>query len=104
MSAMRGGSRWSNLPRAAAALLALLLSVVAGPRGNADDRRADGPRGGAALVAPIDPATVVVLRPAGIRPTAHRVDVSRAAVVATPVRRASVARPLRGTPVAARAP
>ena len=97
-------SRWSNLPRAAAALLALLLSVVAGPRGNADDRRADGPRGGAALVAPIDPVTAAVVQAVDIAPTVRLVEVVRTATVFVPAPRASAARPLRGTPVAARAP
>ena len=97
-------SRWSSLPRAAAALLALLLSVVAGPRGNADDRRADGPRGGAAQVAPIHPLVAVVARPLAKAQSTPVVVAISLPLVAQSALRCLAVRPLSGTPVAARAP
>ena len=98
---------WSNLPRAAATLLALLLSVVAGPRGNADDRRADGSRGEVAQVAPIHPLHLLEVRcvqPSGIASPDRHTGLTPVFVWLPLVPRSFTARPLRGTPVAARAP
>lgn len=95
---------WSNLPRAAATLLALLLSVLAGPRGNADDRRAEGSRGEVAQVAPIHPLEVRCVQASSIASPNVRVFVLPAVAWLPPAPRSFTARPLRGTPVAARAP
>lgn len=95
---------WSNLPRAAATLLALLLSVLAGPRGNADDRRADGSRGEVAQVAPIHPLEARAVQRTRVRaPVRLTVALVRTGCVPFAHQRLT-ARPLRGTPVAARAP
>ncbi len=94
-----------TLPRAAAALLALLLSVLAGPRGGNDDRRADRLSNEAAQSTPIArPLAPVVQTVACGLVLAATAEVDLVARIA-PVAVASVtAHPLRDTPVAARAP
>ena len=94
------------LPRAAAAVLALLLSILAGPRGGPDDRRAERLSGEAAQVTPIcgpltatfaertQQAIAVAEHPVWQRVLLERVPESATAAI----------RPLRTSPVAARAP
>lgn len=94
-----------TLPRAAAAVLALLLSVLAGPRGGNDDRRADRLSDEAAQSTPIArPLAPVVQTVARGMSLAASGDVDLVARIA-PVAVVSVtAHPLRDTPIAARAP
>jgi len=95
-----------TVPRAAAALLALLLSVLAGPRGGADDRRAERLSGEAAQVAPIyGPFTAVLAQRIQISTTVTDfVMPPRAPRARAPDSAVAVFRPLRTSPVAARAP
>ena len=94
------------LPRAAAAVLALLLSVLAGPRSHGDDRRAERISGDVAQVTPICGPLAAVW--------AERMHVSASVMdQVVPQRQAreqrpdpvvAAIRPLRTSPVAARAP
>ena len=95
-----------TVPRAAAALLALLLSVLAGPRGGPDDRRAERLSGEAAQVAPIcGPLTAVLAEPTqsstalSAQAVWQRIPLERA-----PDSAVAVIRPMRTSPIAARAP
>jgi hypothetical protein len=94
------------LPRAAAALLALLLSVLAGPRGGPDDRRAERLSGEAAQVAPIcGPLAAVLAERTQLATTiADPVGAQRVLRVCIPDSVIAAIRPLRTSPVAARAP
>jgi hypothetical protein len=95
-----------TVPRAAAALLALLLSVLAGPRGANDERRAERLSSVAAQSAPIcGPLAVVgvVHRPLSAPPVAE-VPASASAGIGQSAIVIAAVRPLRTSPVAARAP
>jgi len=100
-----------TVPRAAAALLALLLSVLAGPRGGAEDRRAERLSGEAALISPIfGPLNVrawTVNRGVSAQSSAPHVVDDQPCL--GPCRNATVSavacvRPMRSSSVAARAP
>ncbi len=86
-------------------MLALLLSVLAGPRGGNDDRRADRLSNEAAqstpIARPLAPVVQTVARGLLLAATDDVEFVARIAPVAVV---SVTAHPLRDTPVAARAP
>ena len=95
-----------TVPRAAAALLALLLSVLAGPRGGADDRRAERLAGEAAQVTPIcGPLAAILAERIKVSTTQDtRVLPQPVPLAHTPDSALAEIRPLRTSPIAARAP
>lgn len=97
-------SVWHTLPRAAAAVLALLLSVLAGPRSGGDDRRAERISGDAALIAPIHGPLVEIRQTVHRAAIAHLIVATPLAVVQPQTPSSPTAQPLRDTPIAARAP